>query len=153
MNHKGTTMRQARLFLIASVTAIICAEVVAEIIQQWVVEYPSISTLSAYNGTLGNVPSAISLGATVWLVYGLLYQSNRRIVSIVVVGIGLISLSFLFVYMNIFSSTIEYYPGWYWTIPSLPLSNLGEVGLGIAIAAIVSFVFRDTMIRKPNPSA
>jgi len=154
MRSKGLTMRQSKFYLIASVTAIICAEITAEVIQLWVVANPSISTISAYNGTLGNVPMAITVGSSVLLAYGLIYQSIRRIVSLIAIGVALTALSFIFVsYLNILSSTIEYYPGFYSTIQSGPLSNLFIVGMVIAIAAPLSYAFRNELVRKTKIAA
>lgn len=88
---------------------------------------------------------------TVIMVSGLNYQSKRVIISIVFVDIMLVALSFVLVsYWNHIGSIITYNPGPYWTFPSGPQANLLEIGIGITLAAIVSLVFREELIRKNN---
>lgn len=141
------------MILILSIVIFISAEIIAEISQLWLVNNPSVSSLTTYNRTLSNIPQALSTGASVFLTFGLPYYSRRRINSIIAVGLVLLILSFVLNFLNILSSTIEYYPGYYWTIPSGPLSNLFAIGLGTVIAAIMSFLLRDMLIGKTSAKA
>ena len=153
MNFKGVTIMQSKLFLLSSIIIFIAAEAIAEITQLWLLGNPSISALTTYNGMLGNIPQALSVGASTLLPSGLAYQPKRRVIAMVAVGLVLMAFSLVLTHLSILSTTVEYYPGFYLTVASAPLSNLSIVGLGITLGGIVSLAFRDMLIRKEGVGA
>lgn len=139
--------------MISSILTYLAVVVLAEIIQLWLMHNPSLSNLNTYNKTLANIPDAISTGASVLLVYGLGYQSKRRIYLVVLTGIIFTVLAFGLNSIDFLSSTFEYYPGIYWTIPSGFLSGMAAIGIGTIVAGIMSVVLRNMIIIKAGIEA
>lgn len=134
--------------MISSILTYLAVVVIAEVIQLWLMHNPSLSNLNTYNKTLANIPDAISTGASVLLVYGLGYQSKRRIYLVVLTGIIFTVLAFGLNSIDFLSSTFEYYPGIYWTTPSGFLSGMAAIGIGTSVAGIMSVVLRNMIIIK-----
>lgn len=152
MNSRGITRRQSRIFLITSLVLFITAEIAAEILYLWVIGNPSIGRLATYNRWGYSIPEGLSVAGILLLASGLVYRSARSIAAMVSAGLGLMILSFVLGSMGAFNATIEYYPGYYWTLVSGPMANLFIIGLGTVIAAIVGYALRDTVTRNVSTS-
>ncbi|AKA48767.1 hypothetical protein IX51_06245 [uncultured archaeon] len=153
MKSKGITLEQSRVFLISSIVIFLAAEIVAEIIQLWLVNNPSLSNLNTYNRILANIPGGISTGASVLLAFGLGYQPKGRIFIIAVIGLILTASAFILNSMDFLTSTFEYYPGLHWTVPSGFLSGMFVIGIGTFVAGIMSVVLHDMITMKEGIKA
>lgn len=148
MGRKGIGRKDSKVFLIASIVIFAAAEIIAEFADLWLMKNPSLGNLLTYNRWFSTVPNALSVGASVSLMFGLVYHSRLTIISTIFVGAALLSLSFILGYSSLFIFSIEYYPGYSISLISGPVANLFGIGLGAVIAAIFGSVFRDNLIQK-----
>lgn len=142
---KRITPRQSNHFLLASTIIFVAAGVVAEASDLWLRNSPSITNLVTYNRALSAIPQAMSTTASVFMAFGLIYRSRKIIVSLILTGSVLVVLSFILTYLDLFSTNIEYYPGYYTTISFGPLAVLFFAGIGTIVAAFIAFLFRDIL--------
>lgn len=148
VKRRGYTRRQAKLFLTSSVIIFVAAEIVAGLIDIWFMNNSSPSGMVTYNRWLSNLPYAISTGATVFLAIGLSYESRRNILWVISGGVVLAVVAFSPYFVNFLNITIEYSPGYYYTIIPDPISNLFAIGMGMVIAATMSYLLRDMLARN-----
>lgn len=148
MAQKGISPRNSSLFLAASITIFFFAEVIAEVADIWLTSNPSVNNLLTFNRWYSTIPPALTTGAIVFMLFGLIYYSGRTIILVIVSGIILAVVPFVLEPYSFFSFQLQYYPGHYMPMVWEPLSNLFNIGLGVAIAAIVSIFFRGSLVQK-----
>ncbi len=149
----GITNRLSRIYLIAAIVIFVSEEVIAIIVQFWMVNSPSLSKLTLYNNTLSNLPMALSVTESIFLVFGLAYHSRRVIGTIVASGAVLMAVSIVLTYREFLSSTIDYSNGLTWTIPFMPTSSLVFIGFAAVVGGIISIALRDTLLRRKDVMA
>ena len=153
MASKRISLRNSRMFLLAGLAAFVAAEVTAEFLDLWLMGNPSVGNMVAFNNRISSIPSAITTAGTVFLMFGMLYCSRKAVISVTSVGIILAALPFALELNSMFSFTIEYSPGFHASFLYGVVANLFSIGVGTAIAAIMSQVFRDGLIEKQGHTA
>ncbi len=152
MVQKGISRRSSRIFLVAAIIIFIAAEIIAEVADFWLAHNPSVSNLLTFNRWYSTIPQAMTTGAIVFLVFGLAYSSLKTHILVTIAGIIIAAIPFILEPYNLFSFQVQYYPGYNLTMLWQPLTNLFDIGLGMAIGAILGFFLRDKLTLKPDPA-
>lgn len=138
---------QSRLFLALSLAVFAAAETFAWASQSWLVNNSSIANLLLYNRWYATIPEALTTGAAVFLVFGLVHMPRKAIATIVISGLALAALSFILSNNVLFKVSVQFSPGYFIDLVWAPVANLFNIGLGTAISAIVSFLFRSSLAK------
>ncbi len=150
MASKKISRRNSMIFLFAGLATFIAAEIIAEILDIWLMGNPSVGNMVAFNNRFSTIPSAVTIAGTVFLMFGLIYGTGKAVATAVLVGIVLAALPFFLMPYSFFSFTIEYYPGYHASFLYGCIANLFSIGVGVTLAAVMSQVFRNGLVEKPG---
>ena len=142
MKRKPLTEKQAKILVISAFAIFLAAEIISVLAQDWIVNNPSVNNLLFYNRWLTSIPGGLTTGAAVLLGFGLTRFEGKFSVMAIIIGVFTFTASLITSFYNIFSTRIEYYPGFYAAISSGVLQGLFEIGMAIFAAGIVGLLFR-----------